>query len=257
MITTKPVFYYNFSIDSESFYLNFDDGLGDIAATLIPGKYSAEDLADEIARALSDIGGQDYSCLFNRDTRKYTISADSNFSLLITSGANVGLSAFSSIGFNGSDLSGSNSYTSDSAVGSSYSPQFPLQSYVGPGDFKEYGETNINETASGKVEVYSIGLRSFIEFDIRYATNYPQGTGGLLENDPAGVENLRDFMQYCITKGDVEFMEDETDRSTYYTILLESTQESKNGTGYKLNELYSRNLPGYFETGKLKWRVKG
>lgn len=256
MITTTPVFYYGYQITANNYYINFDDGLGEIAATLTQGNYSAQGLAVEVARALSEFGNQDYNCTFDRDTRQFTISATSNFSLLALTGSNVGLGAFSTLGFTATDKTGANTYTGESAAGSEFMPQFPLQDFVDFADQKEYAEANINESASGLIEVYSIGLRSFMEFNITLATNIPQGRSGIIRTDPSGVSNLRSFMQYCITKGELEFMPDETDRNTYYTITLERTPTSSTGTGYLLKELYGRGLSGYFETGKLRWRLK-
>jgi hypothetical protein len=37
--------------------------------------------------------------------------------------------------------------------------------------------------------------------------------------------------------------------------MLESTPEDAKGLKYKLKELYGQGLPGYFETGVLKFRV--
>jgi hypothetical protein len=49
----------------------------------------------------------------------------------------------------------------------------------------------------------------------------------------------------------MEFMENETDLSTFETLTLESTSEDKNGMRYKLKELYDQDLPEYYETGIL------
>lgn len=255
MIKTTPVFYFDFRITAESFYLNFIDDLLEIAAELRPGNYSAENLAIEVSRAMSDAGGQDYTCTFNRTTRQFTISAAAPFDLLTTSGANAGLSAFSTLGFMGADLVGLATYTGETA-GKEFIPQFPPQDYIGFDDFKEFAEAKINESASGEVEVYSIGQRSFMEFNLTLATNIDQGRTGIIRTDSQGVFKLRQFLAYCITKGDLEFMPDQSDRSTYQTIILESTPSSSSGTGYRLEELYGRGLPEYFETGKLKWRLK-
>ncbi len=69
MIKTTPVFYFDFRVTAESFYLNFQDGLLEVAAQLRPGNYSAQNLAVEVSRAMSDAGGQDYTCTFNRSKK--------------------------------------------------------------------------------------------------------------------------------------------------------------------------------------------
>jgi hypothetical protein len=95
-----------------------------------------------------------------------------------------------------------------------------------------------------------------MEFNLTLATDLDQGRNGIIRTDSSGVFKLREFLAYCITKGDLEYMPDKNDRSTYQTIILESTPSSSSGTGYRLEELYGRGLPEYFETGKLKWRLK-
>ena len=256
MITTMPVFYYNYAITAENYYINFDDGSGEIACILDQGNYSPTNLAIEVSRAMSEFGNQDYTCTFNRSDRTFTITASGNFDLLIQTGVNIGLGAFATLGFTGSDLTGTNTYTSDTSAGSEFIPQFKPQDYIDFDDWQEYTQANINEAASGLIEVYSIGLRSFMEFNLTLATDIDQGRAGLIRTDSSGVSKLRDFMQYCITKGEVEFMKDSSDRNTYSTIILEKTPTSSTGTGYQLKELYGRGIPGYFETGKLKWRLK-
>lgn len=256
MITTTPVFYYGYKITSENYYINLNEGNGEITAQLTQGNYSAESLAIEVARALSEHADQDYNCLFDRETRQFIISAPSNFSLLAFTGSNIGLGAFQTLGFTATDKIGRSAYRSENPSGMEFIPQFPLQDYVGFDDLKEYAEANINESSSGLIEVYSIGLRSFMEFNITLATNIPQGRNGIITTNPNGVANLRNFMQYCISKGEVEFMPDETDRNNYYTITLERTPTSSTGTGYLLKELYGQGLPGYFETGNLRWRLR-
>lgn len=257
MIKTTPVFYYDFQVTTNDIYINFDEGIGELTATVPAKSYSFTNLASAISTALNNVGGQTYAVTANRLTRTYTISAPSNFSLLFATGSNAGLSVASVIGFSG-DKTGSNSYESDSAAGKEYIPQFPLQDYVDLEDYQEKAQANINESASGVVEVFSIGNRKFLEFNIGPVTNSPmRKTGGLFINNANAVDELRDFMTYAIGKGDIEFMKDSTDRATLTaTIILERTPTSGTGTGFKLNELYSRGLAGFFETGKLRFRER-
>lgn len=260
-INTTPVFYYGFTVTVNDIYLNFteDSGITELTALISAGSYSFTDLASEIALRMNNIGGQEYIVTANRADRTYTISASgpSNFDLLFSSGSNSGLSIASVIGFAATDLTGANTYTSATSAGSEYIPQFPLQNYVGLDDFQEIAQASINESASGAVEVYSIGTRKFLEFNIGPITDNPMRKGSLFINNPNAVSELRSFLQYCITKGDLEFMADESDRSVLTaTIILERTPSSGTGTGYKLRELYSRGLVGFFETGTLKFRER-
>lgn len=251
-IFTNPVFYYDFTVSVNDIYINLDEGLGEITTTVAAGYYSFEELADAVAIALNSVGSQTYSLVRDRVTRKYTITALNNFSLLFGSGSNAGLSISSVIGFNTVDKSGSNSYTSDNVTGKSFSPQYQLQNFVSFDDYEEFSQASINESASGIVEVYSIGKVRFMEFNITPITN--NVIGDSTRNNPNAVSEARDFLRYCTTKGDLEIMYDENDTSIFSTIKLEKTPTSSTGTGYKLNELYGRGLIGFFESGKLKFR---
>ena len=255
-IATKTKFYYGYTIDSTNFYLNFSEGGLELTAQVTPSGYTLTTLADAIATALNETGTQEYSVSVDRESRTYTISADSNFELLVNSGSNLGFSIYSTIGFTNGDLTGSNTYTSNVSTGFVFTPQFFLQDFLGPDDFQGFAESKVNKSASGTVEVYSLGSEAFYEFNIKYQNNYPQPKNSLISFDENGVENLRAFMQFAITKSPLEIMEDLNDSSTYKTILLESGQGSPNGTSYRLRDLFSRGLNNWYETGRLKWRLQ-
>lgn len=256
-ILTTPVFYYDFQVTINDIYINFDEGIGELTAIVPAKSYSFTDLATAISSAMNLVGGQSYTVTANRSNRTYTISASSNFSLLLSTGSNSGLSIASVIGFNGDDKTGANTYSSDESAGSEFTPQFPLQDYVSLDDFQEAANASVSESASGAVEVFSIGTRKFLEFNIGPTTdNVMRKSGGLFVNDANAVSKLREFMQYATTKGDIEFMPDNTNRNTFNTIILERTPTSSTGTGYKLRELYSRGLAGFFETGLLRFRER-
>lgn len=253
-IFTTPVFYYGYSVTVNDIYINFDEGIGELTATVTAGNYSFTDMAAAVASALNEIGGQVYTVVANRVDRTFTISASSPFDLLFSSGSNSGLSVASVIGFTASDKTGASSYTSDTSAGNEFVPQFPLQDYVSLDDYQEFSQANINESASGKVEIFSIGTRKFLEFNIGPVTD--NAVKGLFTSDSGAVAKLRSFMQFLVTKSDIEFMPDQNDRDTFNTIILESSPTSSSGTGYKLRELYGRGLVGFFETGKLKFRER-
>ena len=253
-IFTTPVFYYGYTVTVNDIYINFDEGIGELTALVSAGDYSFTDLGAAIATALNTIGGQVYAVVANRADRTFTISASSPFDLLFSSGSNSGLSVASVIGFTATDKTGSSSYTSDTPAGSEFVPQFPLQDFVSFDDYQEFSQASVNESASGRVEVFSIGTRRFMEFNLGPVTD--NAVRGLFTSDNGAVAKLRDFMQFLIRKADVEFMPDTTDRNTFRTIILETTPTSSTGTGYKLRELYGRGLVGFFETGKLKFRER-
>ena len=251
-ILTSPVFYYGFKVTVDNIYLNFDEGSGELTATVTAGSYSFSNLANAVATAMNNIGSQLYTVTANRDDRTYTISADDNFDILFGTGSNTGLSVAAVIGFDSTDKTGTNSYVGDDQAGAEFVPQFPLQNFVDLEDYVEIAQANINESANGVVEVYSIGSRRFMEFNIAYTTDSP--IKGLFDQQQNAVANLRAFMNFIITKSQIEFMKDKSDRDTYNSIILEKTATSSTGTGFKLKELYAKKLIGFYETGTLVFR---
>jgi hypothetical protein len=252
-LTKRSKFYYDFAPTQLTNLLDFDEGSGELTATIRPTKYTATTLAIEIARAMTEVGTQEYFVSFNRVQRKYTISADASFSLLVDSGTSAA-SVFPLIGFTGVDRTGLDSYQGESNAGKVFLPQFVLQDYVDFEDEVGFASSTVKKTATGRVEVVSFGQESFASFNIKYQTDYAQQVGSPIDNNPSGVNDLREFLSYAITKGDFEFMPDRDDESTFTKCLLESTPESKDGVKFKLKELYGEGNIGYFQSGKLTLR---
>ena len=249
MINTMSKFYFGTEVTLTNFYLNFDEGGSELTAILKRGYYSLTDFAVEIARAMTAVGGQTYSVSVNRVNRRLTISASSSFTLRIATGSNVGSDIYSLAGFTGTNVTGT-SLTGGSGAGYEYVPQFRLQDYVKPGQRKETIESTINETGSGRIEVVKFGLRSLIEMNIRFITSVPQG--GAIEHNPEGYEDAEFFMTELIKRGDIEFMPDRDDTSTFYEISLESTEADSKGLKFKLIEEPAQD---YYRTGKLVFRI--
>lgn len=254
-LTTYSKFYYGYVIDNTNYQINFKEGAPELLAELNAGSYTFETFADEIARALNDAGALTYTVTANRSTRTLTIAAGSTFQLLTSSGSNVGSSPWTLMGFTGADRTGTNTYTGNGTAGSEYIPQFYLQSYVSSDDWQQTLDPAINKTASGRVEVVSYGVESFVQFQIKFATDIAQGGNGPIRSNSTGVDDLRDFMQFVITRGPIEFMPNLNSPSTFQTLIHDSSADSNTGTAYKLKELYDRSLPGYFETAILKFRL--
>jgi hypothetical protein len=254
MIYTWSKFLYGYTVPADGFYLNFNEGAGEITAELRPGKYSFTQLASEVSRALNAIGGQDYTVSVNRTNRTFTISAAANFSLLITSGANAGESVFTLIGFTGADVTGTNTYTSNNATGTIYSPQVRLQDFVSASDNSEYIQSTVNESSSGSIEIYSVGKISRFEFNLKYVNNHVEFDSSIIRKNTNALSELRSFMDFCITRSQIEFMPDESDLATYHIIQLEKTQQSQNGVGYKIKEMLGMGLGEFYETGLLIYR---
>lgn len=254
-LTTHSKWYYGHEITESNLSLSFDEGAGELIAELDVGSYTLEEYATEIARAMTAAGTQTYSATVNRTTRKITISATSNFDLLITSGTTAGSTTFTLAGFTGADVTGTNSYVGNTTSGSVYTTQFICQDYVSSDDFQGAAEATVHKAATGRVEVVKFGTESFFELSLKFVTDRAMPSGAPIRENLSGVANLRTFMQYLITKNRIEFMPDEDTPGTYHNVVLEKTPEGDKGTAYKLKELYGRGLPGYFETGVLKFRV--
>jgi hypothetical protein len=195
-------------------------------------------------------GSQDYTVSFDRDTRLVTISASSNFDLLATTGTS-GFSILSALGFL-TDKTGSNSYTSDLAIGNTYTPQFLLQDWVAPENNKEGIEPSVQESANGEIEVLTFGDRSFFEFNIRFINDFDRAPNSLIETDINAIQNARNFLDFCTNRSPLELMRDRDDRNTFETIRLERTRSDRSGVGFDLREM--RGLQGWYETGTLVFR---
>lgn len=255
-LTTYSRFFYGQTVDSTNFAIDFNEGGSEIQASLNIDNYSLSEYVTEIARAMNAVGGQTYSVSVDRSTRKITISAASNFTLLGSTGSRVGSGAWGMMGFASSDVSGANTYTGGSASGSSYDPQFYLQNYIAPTDWKTAVSATVNESASGKIEVVTFGSRQFIQMNMRWSTDKTVPGNPKIKAQSSAIDNLRSFMDYATTKAAMEFMPDLTNPSTFYKVILESTQASKAGTDYMLHERYDLKAPGYFDTDDLIFRVK-
>lgn len=253
-LTTFSRFYYGHIVTAENCTIDFDEGGSEITASIDVGSYTLTDYANAVAAAMTEAGDLTYSASVNRATRVITLSAGSNFTLRVSSGSTLGTTAFTMMGFTGANRTGASSYAGNTASGSAYSPQFILQDHIASENWKEAVEAVVNVSASGQVEVVSFGEARFVQMNIKFITDIPQG-GGPITNNATGVADARSFMEYAITKAPVEYMPSVSALSTYQKLILESTPQSSKGTGYRLKELYDTGLPGYFETGVLKWRV--
>ncbi len=254
-LSTFSLFYFNFEINEDFRYINFDEGSGELTATIELGAYTATEIANQVASAMNAVGTYAYTVVFNRDSRSFTIaSLSGSFDLLVSTGSSAA-SAFSVIGFEGSDRTGTNTYTGGES-GDFYEPQFILQDYVPSENFQGSIAQTVIITASGQVEVVRFGVEKFIQMNIKYINNKADASDSkIFKYNPTGLEDAQRFMQYLMTKKPVEFMANIGSRNTFQQVLLESTPTEKDGTGYQLKELYDKGLPNFFETGKLVFRV--
>jgi len=253
-IQTNSAFRYGHTITTENQYMNFmDDGINELSAILSIGSYSFSEFAQEVARAFNDVTlTQEYTTSINYITGQLTISSIGNFDLLVTTGTQSSISAYSLAGFVSDSLL-MTSHTGANEMGFIYEPQFVLQKYVDFEDQQRAASSKVNQSANGQViEVVQYGIIKEMECNITFATNIvPQEV--ILDN-PNGVDDLRAFMVYGSTKAPLEFIPDiDNAPEIFVKCLLESTPQSKDGTAFRLKELYPK-LTGYFETGKVKFR---
>lgn len=253
-IDTFSVFYYGHNIDRNNRFLNIDEGGGEISVEIAVGSYTLSEFAAAVQSSLNSAGSNEYTVTVDRTSRRLTVAADAAFDLLVSSGSQLGQSAWSLLGFSGADRTGLLSYEGNLASGFEYRPQFKLQDYVDSEINSQGISTVINKTSEGAIEVVSFGREQFFEMNIRYITNLPQD-GKVIRNNPNGVLDAVSFMEDATRKRRMEFMKDVDDRNTFAKVILESTPDSREGIGYKLRERISDSLRDYYDTGLLTFRV--
>jgi len=252
-LSNRSAFLYNYIVTTTNNFLPFNDGVGDKLAQLRTGSYTFSSLSVEIARAMNQVGENEYQCLIDRANRTFTISADGVFDLLLTSIYSES-DIFEVIGFAVDDKTGLTTYTSDNATGTLFKPQFVLQNYT---DF-ENERISIggvrNESANGiNVENVKFGSYNVMTCNIKYVTNNNMGRGNTIENNQNAMQELRDFMNYITDLRPVEFIPDRDQPTMDVSeCLLNSTRESKSGLNYKIKRVQGSTR--HFETGELKFR---
>jgi hypothetical protein len=248
-------FYYGQNVGPQSFAFDLDEGSGELQVTIPIGSYTLSEIVTELSTQLNSVGNLDYTVAVNRATRVVTISATGTFSILRSSGSRSGEGVYNIIGFTGgTDLTGFATYTGASPSGFEYTPQFWLQDYIPSENFREFIDATVNEASSGEIEVVRFGIRNFMQCNLKYNTNISQPSNGPFLNNSQGVANLRSFMEYVTEKFKVEFMFDRDTPNVFEKFILESTPQDKNGLSFQLKELYDQSLPGYFDTGILRFR---
>lgn len=256
-LLTHSKFYYGHTITADNQNLDFDEGSGELTAVLEIGSYTLTEFVAELQRALRAVQvSRVFTVSVNRSTRVITISATGgNFSLLAATGSHIGTGVFTLAGFSAVDLSGAATYAGDGASGSEYATQFIAQSHIASEDFQSATDATVHKSASGRVEVVRFGVEKFVQINLRFITSRALGAASPIRENLTGVEDARLLMQYLTTKARVEWIEDEDTPGTFESVILESTEENKDGIAYRLKEQYGQGLPGFFETGILKFRV--
>ena len=251
-IQTLSVFYFGTTITTDNQSLDFDESGSELQATLQVGDYSLTELIDEAVRAMNEVGGQTYSGTLNRTTRKPTISATSNFTLRTNTGSRFGTSVYPLLGYStAADKTGSNSYEADNGAGSEYRPQYILDEYTERDDYRVKEDAVVNRAVSGEIQSVTYGDGARITMTIKLITNNTNLNQTYFYSNATGKADAIEFMNYLITKAKVEFMPDVDTRSTYYKLILESTELSETGTQF---QLLNMQFPGFYTTGPLLFR---
>jgi hypothetical protein len=254
MILTRCKFYYGHTITEANRYIDFQEGANPKTFAKIDiGEYSLTDFCSKVAQALNSVGAINYTCSVNRTTRIITVTGDSSFKLLPSTGDNTTRSVFSLLGFS-ADTSLATSQVATSASGSVWSPQFLPQDSVDFEDCQSAIDGVVKQSASGKVESVRYGTKKIAEMNFKFITDIYQPSSSPIANDQTGISSARSFMVYAVTKADLEYIPDADYPSTFTKCVLESTPEDSNGMGFKLKEDYGSGLVGYYSTGILKFR---
>lgn len=253
---TFSLFYYGFLVTRNNNKIDFDEGSGELTASVTIGSYTITNLASAIASALNAAGTYTYACTFNRTTRILTITASSATDFLISTGSNSSSNILAELGFALSDSGSVTSLTGTSSAVSVFEPQFPLQGYRPTSDNFAAASATVNKSTSGEVQITSFGEEQFMKCEIQNQTNIYQNAW-FIKNDPLGKENVNAFMKHCVQKNKVEFMYDEDDVDSFESFILDSVGRSKDGTAYELQEQYTKGLPGYYNIKGLVFRKLG
>jgi hypothetical protein len=252
VIDTFSAFYYGHLITRDNQIIPFDEGGGEINAVIPVGSYTLTNFIAAVASALNDSGLLDYQVTVDRETRLITISASGNFSLLFGSSTQTEISCRELLGFDLVDYAGDDSYSATEASGSAYYPQFKLQNFYDFSTIKRPNSATVRTTASGQVEVLKYANSRFMRCTITFITNIANQS--VIKNNPQGVQDALDFMNYATDKLGLEFIYDVNNPGNYVSCILESTQSNNDGAGFELEPLYSRGLTGYYELRDLLFR---
>ena len=104
-------------INSRNNKIDFTANGTTYAATITPGSYSPTTLCTEIDTRMTAASSQSYTVTFDSITRKFTIvQGGTSFTLLFSTGANVGVSASGVLGFDVELQTGALTYTSTYAL---------------------------------------------------------------------------------------------------------------------------------------------
>lgn len=257
-LTSYSKFYYGSTIHQDRNTFTFkEDGIEKVA-TLNVGYHLPSVLPNVLASALNIAGSQVYTVTFDRETRLLTISAENDFEIPLASMFEAESSCAEDIGFSqGTDLTGSNSYSGIAPACKEYAFQFPLQSYLPPEHNSEAIQAVKKKTVTGIVEAVSFGNLRKMEFEALYITDIVQDPKSIIRTNQDSTSQFLSFIEYATKLEKVEFMVDEKFPNDFRVFVLSSTEADQDGLGYKLIEEYDQGLPYYYRSGKLVFDLIG
>jgi len=251
-ITTRSRFFYGTTVTQQNRSIDFDEGSGEIQATLKVGAYSLTEYAAEWQRALREAGTQAYLVTLNRTTQKLTISAPSAFTLLSDTGSRVGTGAWDMAGIDTSaDIVVNTSHTAANIAGERYDTQYPVNEYLAFDDNEVKESGVVSSTPAGIVQQIYFGDGARCEMNIRLITNQNLKCTSPFGYNPNGVSDAKAFLSYLLTKGKVEFMPDLSAPASFFTCYLERTQQDQNALRHQFENMQT---PDVYQTGVLTFR---
>lgn len=251
MIFTLSAFNYGHTVTASNGAINFIEPTQDnveLTANIEQRDYSLSEFVDAIALAMNDVGKLVYEASLNRAGNIITISSTESFTLLVGTGSQSSISAFSLMGFNGGDVSGL-SITGDSASGKQYIPQYYLQDYVDFEDDERSNQAKVNVSSSGDIiEVVNFGIQNRMSCVIDFVKDGILGVH--LYETTTGLQELRDFLKYIRTKAKIEFIPDKDNplSNPITKCIADRIGNSRDATGFVIRENFETN---YFSSGNL------
>ena len=156
-----PNTYYN--VKNGYNKIDFNEGAGELNATLTSGNYSINDLQTEIKTQMEAVGVNTYTVTYSSVSMKLTITSSGNFTLLNSTGTNSSDKFKYMIGFDNNDSSSSLSHTGPFTVDlfkylkyfKVRIPQFGLNGKLNKNG--NYTFIITNETNRGQYNTYDTG----------------------------------------------------------------------------------------------------
>lgn len=248
-------FIYGHIINDTNRYICFKEGVGPEKIAELPvGRYTLTKFTEIVASSLNTYSALDWAVTVDRSTRIITMTSSSTASILWASGSLFVQSPAEIAGFAVADQLNATSFVGSFASGTEYAPQFPLQDYTPSTNNKKMVNGVVSKSATGdQVSIQAFGVDRFMKCNIKWITNNP--TDGLLRFNPQAVEEAVAFMDYIVEKNPIEFIENELVPETFLRMYLESSASDSNGLAYELTEYTGQDAPGFFETGRLNFKI--